>query len=154
MGEENYKIIAENRKARFSYTIEDTVEAGIVLVGSEVKSLRSGKTSIVESHASEKQGELFLFNANIAEYTAANRFNHEPKRPRKLLLKKRELHKLLGAIQRKGITVVPLRMYFNHRGLVKVTLGIAKGKREYEKRETKKKRDWEREKSRVLKENR
>ena len=146
--------IAENRKARYEYTIEETLEAGIMLEGSEVKSLRmQGGASIVESHAGEKQGGIFLFNANIPEYKMSNQFNHEPRRPRKLLLHKREIRKLTGAIKRQGITLVPLKMYFNQRGLVKVLLGIVKGKKQVDKRETEKNRDWQRQKERLMKHN-
>lgn len=148
----NYKIIAQNRKARFEYEILETVEAGIVLVGSEVKSLRLGKTNITEAFADERNGEIYLINLNIEEYKGANRFNHEPKRPRKLLLHKREQDKLLGAIQRKGVTLIPLIMYFNHKGIAKISLGIGKGKKLYDKRATEKERDWQRDKARGLKE--
>jgi SsrA-binding protein len=149
--QENYKIIAQNRKARFEYEILETLEAGIVLVGSEVKSLRLGKSNISEAFADERNGEIYLINLNIEEYKGANRFNHEPKRPRKLLLHKREQNKLLGAIQRKGVTLIPLVMYFNHKGIVKVSLGIGKGKKLYDKRATEKERDWQRDKARGLK---
>src|SRR3989338_6837431 len=125
----NYKIIAQNRKARFEYEILETIEAGIMLVGSEVKSLRHGKTNIIEAFADERYGAIYLINLNIEEYKGANRFNHEPKRPRKLLLHRREQNKLLGVIQRQGVTLIPLVMYFNHKGIAKVTLGIGKGKK-------------------------
>lgn len=148
---ENYKVIAQNRKARFEYEILESLEAGIVLVGSEVKSLRLGKTNITEAFADEREGAIYLINLNIEEYKGANRFNHEPKRPRKLLLHKREQNKLLGAIQRKGVTLIPLVMYFNHKGIVKVSLGIGKGKKLYDKRATEKERDWQRDKARGLK---
>lgn len=147
----NYKVIAQNRKARFEYEILETLEAGIILVGSEVKSLRQGKTNITEAFADERHGAIYLINLNIEEYKGANRFNHEPKRPRKLLLHKREQNKLLGNIQRKGVTLIPLVMYFNHKGIVKVSLGIGKGKKLYDKRATEKERDWQRDKARVLK---
>lgn len=147
----NYKMIAQNRKARFEYEILETIEAGIVLLGSEVKSLRLGKTNITEAFADERNGAIYLINLNIEEYKGANRFNHEPKRPRKLLLHKREQDKLLGAIQRKGVTLIPLVMYFNHKGIVKVSLGIGKGKKLYDKRATEKERDWQRDKARELK---
>jgi len=142
--------IVENRKARFNYHIEETLEAGIMLLGSEVKSLRRGGASIAEAHAAEKSGELYLFNANIQEYTEAHQFNHEPKRPRKLLLKKREVSKLIGAVQRQGITIVPLSLYFNQKGIVKLSLGIAKGKKKEDKREAEKQRDWQRDKARLM----
>ena len=144
------KIIADNRKARFAYAIGDTLEAGIALVGSEVKSLRQGKSTISESYAHAKDGELWLVNAYIPEYTQASRFNHEPKRTRKLLVHKREAAKLAAAIQREGMTLVPLKMYFNAKGRAKVELGIAKGKKLHDKRETAKTRDWARDKARLL----
>lgn len=150
--EENFKIIARNKRAHFDYEITDKVEAGIVLTGSEVKSTRLGGVSINESHASEKFGELFLFNANIPEYAFANQFNHEPRRPRKLLVKKRERNKLISSIQKKGMTLVPITIYFNHKGLIKISLGLGKGKKVADKRETIKKRDWARDKARILRE--
>jgi len=144
--------IAENRKARHDYTIEDSLEAGIMLLGSEVKSIRmQGGVSLVESHAGEKQGDLYLFNANIPEYKMSNQFNHEPRRPRKLLLKKKELNKLSAAVKRQGIALIPLKMFFNKRGLVKLLLGIASGKKKADKREADKQRDWQRQKERILK---
>lgn len=148
--DDNNKLIAENRKARFSYAIDDTLEAGIQLVGSEVKSLRGGKSTIAESYAQAKDGELFLVNAYIPEYTQASRFNHEPKRVRKLLVHKHQAHKLSVAIQREGMTLIPLKMYFNDKGRAKVLLGIAKGKKLHDKRETEKSRDWARDKARLL----
>ena len=144
------RIAAENRKARFEYAIADTFEAGIALQGSEVKSLRAGKATIGESYAAEKNGELFLVNAYIPEYLEAHQFNHETKRPRKLLLHRRQVDKLVGAVQREGMTIVPLKIYFNDRGRAKVEIALAKGKNTADKRETTKKRDWEREKSRLL----
>jgi SsrA-binding protein len=144
------KLIAENRKARFAYAIDDTLEAGIMLVGSEVKSLRGGKSTIAESYATAKDGELFLVNAYIPEYTEASRFNHEPKRTRKLLVHKREAARLAQAIQREGMTLIPLKMYFNAKGRAKIELGIAKGKKLHDKRETEKSRDWARDKARLL----
>ena len=144
------KIIADNRKARFAYAIGDTLEAGIALVGSEVKSLRQGKSTISESYAHAKDGELWLVNAYIPEYTQASRFNHERKRTRKLLVHKREAAKLAAAIQREGMTLVPLKMYFNAKGRAKVELGIAKGKKLHDKRETEKQRDWQRDKARLM----
>jgi SsrA-binding protein len=149
---ESGKLVAENRKARFNYDIEETVEAGIVLTGSEVKSLRAGKANIAESYASNEGGELFLINANIAEYPGAARDGHAPTRPRKLLLHKREMARLLGAIQRQGMALVPLRLYFNARGIAKIQLGLGRGKKVYDKRETEKKRDWERQKGRLMRE--
>jgi SsrA-binding protein len=148
---DRYKLIAENRKARYEYFIEDTIEAGIVLVGTEVKSLRTGRATINEAHAGEMQGELYIFNLNIPVYEAASRFNHEPKRPRKLLLHRKQMEKLLGQVKMKGYTLVPLKMYFSGRGIAKVLLGLGKGKKEYEKRETIKKRDWERQQRSLLK---
>ncbi len=148
--EKPIKVVAENRKARFNYAIEDTVEAGIVLTGTEVKSIRGGKTTIAESYADAKGGEIWLVNANIPEYLQANRFNHEPKRLRKLLLHKKEINKLVGAIEREGMTLIPLKMYFNERGRIKLQIGLAKGKKLHDKRDTEKKRDWEREKGRLL----
>ncbi len=149
---ESGKLIAENRKARFNYEIEDKLEAGLVLTGSEVKSLRAGKANIANSYASDEGGALYLINAHIAEYSQAGRANHEPTRRRKLLLHRRELDRLRGAIQREGMAVVPLRLYFNARGIAKVQLGIAKGKKLHDKRETEKKRDWERQKGRLMRE--
>jgi SsrA-binding protein len=147
----NGETISENRRASYDYYIEETYEAGIMLLGSEVKSLRLGKASILEAHASEKNGDILLFNATITEYPGANRFNHEPKRPRILLLRKREKTKLINAVQRKGMTMIPLSLYFNSRGLVKLKLGLAKGKRQVDKRAVEKERDWKREKERILK---
>lgn len=144
--------IAENRRARFDYFIEETFEAGLILEGSEVKSLRHGRANIAESHAAEKQGKLYLLNANIDVYTGANQFNHDPKRPRLLLLKAREIKKLIAGIQRQGVTLVPLALYFNKQGFVKVKIGLAKGKKKVDKRETIKARDWQRSKARALKE--
>ena len=144
------RVVAQNRRARHDYFIEDTLEAGIVLLGSEVKSLREGKASIGESFAADQGGELFLINAYIPEYRGANRFNHEPKRPRKLLVHRRELARLLGAITREGMTLVPLDIHFNPRGIAKVSLGLAKGKRKVDKRETMKERDWQRDKARLM----
>ncbi len=144
-------LIAENRRARFDYEILDTLEAGIVLQGTEVRSLRNGKAQITESYASPEQGELWLINSYIPEYTQANRFNHEERRPRKLLVSRKELDRLQAAVQRAGNTIVPLKIYFNDRGLVKVLLGLGKGKTKGDKRESQKKRDWQREKSRLMK---
>jgi SsrA-binding protein len=149
---ESGKLVAENRKARFNYEIDEKIEAGIVLTGSEVKSLRAGKANIAESYASNENGELYLINAHIAEYPGAARDGHEPTRHRKLLLHKREMARLLGAIQRQGMALVPLRLYFNARGIAKVQLGLGRGKKVYDKRETEKKRDWERQKGRLMRE--
>jgi SsrA-binding protein len=147
---ERGKLVAENRKARFNYEIEDKLEAGLMLIGSEVKSLRAGKANIADAYASEEGGALYLINAHIAEYAQSGRANHEPTRPRKLLLHRREVGLLMGAIQREGMTVVPLKLYFNARGIAKVELGLAKGKKLHDKRETVKKRDWERQKGRLM----
>jgi SsrA-binding protein len=144
------RVVAQNRRARHDYFIEDTVEAGVVLMGSEVKALREGKASIGEAFAAEKGGELFLVNAYIPEYSGANRFNHEPKRARKLLLHRREMHKLSGAVTREGMTLVPLDIHFTPRGIAKVLLGLAKGKRKSDKRESIKERDWQRDKARLM----
>ena len=144
------KAIAENRKARYNFAVEDTFEAGLMLVGTEVKSLRNGKANIAESYASYEDGELWLINAHIPEYLQANRFNHEPRRRRKLLMSKREINRLSQAVARDGMTLVPLKLYFNERGLAKLQLALAKGKKVHDKRETEKRRDWQREKSRLL----
>ncbi|MEM6849193.1 MAG: SsrA-binding protein SmpB [Pseudomonadota bacterium] len=146
----NSRVIAENRKARFNYEMIDTLEAGIQLKGTEVKSLREGRTNIAESYAGETGGELWLYNVYIPEYQQANRFNHETRRPRKLLLHKREVGKLTGAVSQEGMTLVPLRMYFNSRGMAKVLIGLAKGKKIHDKREAEKKRDWQRDKARLM----
>lgn len=144
-------VISDNRKARFNYEIEEVFEAGIELKGTEVKSLRNGKANIAESYAAEYNGEMWIYNLYIPEYLQANRFNHEPRRPRKLLLHKREIHKLAGAVQKEGKTIVPLKIYFNAEGRAKLEIALAKGKKLHDKRETEKKRDWQREKARVLK---
>jgi SsrA-binding protein len=148
--ERKIKVVAENRKARFNYAIEDSIEAGVALTGTEVKSIRTGKATIAESYADARDGEIWLVNANIPEYLQANRFNHAPKRPRKLLLHKRQVNKLIGAVEREGMTLVPLKLYFNEQGRAKVELALAKGKKLHDKRETEKKRDWNREKGRLL----
>ncbi len=145
----NYKVIAENRRARYDYAIEDDIECGIVLTGSEVKSLRVGQSNIAESYATVDGGELWLINSYIAPYEQAM-FSHEPRRRRKLLASKREVARLWQAIGREGMTLVPLVMYFNHRGRVKIKLGIAKGKKTVDKRATEAKRDWGRQKARLL----
>lgn len=142
--------IAVNRKARYGYSIEEEIEAGLVLTGTEVKSLREGRASINEAYVAEKEGALWLVNATIAEYGAANRFNHDPRRPRKVLLHKRQMSKLAGRLKTKGVAVVPLRLYFNSRGLAKAMLGVAVGRKEYEKRDVIKKRDWQRDKARII----
>ena len=148
--EQGIKIVADNRRARYDYEIIDTFEAGIELIGSEVKSLRQGRTNLGESYAAVKGGELFLINSNIPEYREANRFNHEPKRPRKLLLHKKEIAKLANGVQREGLTIVPLKMFFNPRGRCKVDIALARGKKVHDKRETIKERSWNRERSRLL----
>ena len=145
-----FKVVADNRKARFHYAIDETFEAGVALTGSEVKSLRNGRANIGESYAASRDGELWLFNSNISEYKQAGRFNHAPKRPRKLLLHKRQINKLIGAVEREGMTVVPLKMYFNEKGRAKVEIALAKGKKLHDKRETEKKRSWDRERGRLL----
>ncbi|MGB0575969.1 MAG: SsrA-binding protein SmpB [Alphaproteobacteria bacterium] len=144
------RVAAQNRKARHNYSIEDSLEVGIVLQGSEVKSLREGRATISESYATEQNGELYLINGYIPEYKQAGQFNHEPRRPRKLLLHRRQLNRMLGAIQREGMTLVPLKLYFNDRGRAKLELGLAKGKRNYDKREAEKKKDWDRQKARLI----
>ena len=145
-------MVAENRRARFDYEIMDTLEAGIVLTGTEVKSLRTGKAQIAESYASPERGELWLINAHIPEYLQANRFNHEERRPRKLLVSRKQLSKLSQDVDRAGNTIVPLKLYFNDRGMAKLLIGVGKGKKNYDKRESQKNRDWNRDKSRILKE--
>ena len=147
----NYKVIAENRRARFDYAIEEDLEVGIVLEGSEVKSLRNGGANIAESYASVDEGELWLVNSYIAPYEQAKTFSHEERRRRKLLVSRKELSNLWNATQRKGMTLVPLVIYFNHRGMAKMKIGIAKGKKLHDKRETSAKRDWNRQKQRLLK---
>jgi SsrA-binding protein len=148
--DDDTKLIADNRKARYAYAIGETLEAGIMLVGSEVKSLRTGKTTIGESYAHAKDGEIWLVNSYIPEYTKASRFNHEPKRSRKLLVHKRQADRLAAAIQREGMTLIPLKLYFNAKGIAKLELGLAKGKKLHDKRETEKQRDWQRDKARLL----
>ena len=146
------RVVADNRKARFNYEIVDTLEAGIALTGTEVKSLRQGKATIGEAYAGPSGNELFLFNAYIPEYLQANRFNHETRRPRRLLLHKRQIDKLLGATQREGFTVIPLKIYFNEKGRAKVELGLGRGKKLHDKRESEKKKDWDRERARLMRE--
>jgi SsrA-binding protein len=146
------RVVADNRKARFNYMIGDVIEAGIALTGTEVKSLRQGKATIAESYADARGGELWLINSNIPEYLQASRFNHAPKRPRKLLLHKREINKLIGAVEREGMTIVPLKLYFNPKGKAKIEIAVARGKKLHDKRETEKKRSWERERGRLMRE--
>ena len=148
--EPKLKVAAENRRARFNFAIGESFEAGIMLTGTEIKSLRNGKATIAESYADAKGGEIWLVNSNIPEYLQANRNNHTPKRPRKLLLHKRQIEKLIGAVEREGMTIVPLKIYFNPRGRAKVEIALAKGKKLHDKRETEKKRDWARERGRLI----
>lgn len=146
------RVVAQNRRARHNYTIEDTLEAGLVLTGSEVKALREGRGNIQESYATEQNGEIFLVNAYIPEYKQAGQFNHDPRRSRKLLLNRREIDRLTGAVQREGATMVPLKLYFNARGFAKVEIALARGKRQYDKREAEKKKDWDRQRARLMRE--
>lgn len=149
--DENYKVVAENRRARYDYAIEEDLEVGIVLEGSEVKSLRQGGANIAESYASVEDGELWLVNSYIAPYEQAKMFKHVERRRRKLLVSRKELSRLWNATARKGMTIVPLVLYFNHRGMAKMKVGIAKGKKNHDKRDTSAKRDWNRQKQRLLK---
>lgn len=144
------KLVAENRRARFDYEIEDVLEAGLVLTGTEVKSLRLGRANIADSYASPESGAIWLINAYVPEYAPASRFNHEPRRKRKLLLKTRELNRLAGAVARDGRTIVPLRLYFNARGLAKLEIGLARGRKAHDKRAAVKAREWKREQGRLL----
>ena len=144
------KIVAENRKARFNYEIIDTYEVGLVLTGTEVKSLREGKANIAESYASDEGDEIWLINSHLPEYLQANRFNHEPRRRRKLLLSKREINRLRASINREGMTLVPLKIYFNEKGRAKLELALAKGKKLHDKREASAERDWQRDKARLM----
>src|SRR5579871_903853 len=148
--ERKLKVVADNRKARFNYELGEVFEAGIALTGTEVKSLRIGKATIAESYADARRGEIWLVNANIPEYLQGGRFNHLPKRPRKLLLHHRQIDKLAGAVDREGMTIVPLKLYFNEKGRAKVELALARGKKLYDKRETEKKRSWDRERGRLM----
>lgn len=148
----NSKVAAENRKARYNYEVLDTLETGLVLTGTEVKALRGGHANIQESYASVEGGEIWLINSYLPEYLQANRFNHEPRRRRKLLVSKREMARLSQSIEREGMTLVPLKLYFNERGRAKLLLAVARGKKLHDKRETEKQRDWNREKGRLLKE--
>lgn len=143
-------MVADNRKARHNYFIDETFEAGIALLGSEVKSLREGRANIAESYAAEQDGEIWLLNAYIPEYAGANRFNHEPRRPRKLLLHRREIGKLIGSLKRGGVTLVPLSLYFNPRGRAKLDLALARGKKLHDKRAATREKDWQREKGRLM----
>jgi SsrA-binding protein len=150
---DKHKIVADNRRARFDYAIGDIYEAGIVLTGTEVKSLRFGDGSISDSYAEVKDGQVWLVNSHVPEFSHGNRHNHEPRRPRKLLLSEREIRKMHGAVGREGMTLVPLMVYFNSRGRAKVELALAKGKKAHDKRDTIKERDWKREQGRILKNN-
>jgi SsrA-binding protein len=152
MSEAPKRAIAENRRARFDYFIEDTIEAGLALTGTEVKSLRDGRANIAESYAAVEGREIVLVNSDIPPYGHANRFNHEPRRPRKLLLHRKQIDKLIGAVQREGRTIIPLRLYFNDKGRAKLELALAKGKKLHDKRETSAERDWQRDKARLLRE--
>jgi SsrA-binding protein len=147
---DNRKLVAENRRARFDYLIEETMEAGIQLLGTEVKALRAGRANIAESYAAPEKGELWLVNAHIPEYAPAAQFNHEPRRRRKLLVKSRELKKLVGAVERDGRTIAPLKLYFNERGVAKLEIALAKGKKAHDKREATKDRDWKRQQARLI----
>lgn len=146
------KVVAENRRARYDYHLDDKFEAGLMLTGTEVKSLRFGSGTIAESYAEVKDDEVWLINSNIPEWSHGNRFNHEPKRPRKLLLNRREINKLYGAVNRKGMTIVPLSIYFNSQGRAKIELALAKGKKAPDKRATEKDRDWKRQQGRLMRE--
>jgi SsrA-binding protein len=147
----NYKVAADNRRARFDYELGEVVEAGIMLTGTEVKSLRAGKATVAESYAAvDRNGELMLYNANIPEYLQGNRFNHEPKRARKLLLHASEIAKFAKGVEREGMTIVPLRIYFNDKGRAKIAIALGRGKKLHDKRESEKERDWSRDKGRLL----
>ncbi|MEO0393207.1 MAG: SsrA-binding protein SmpB [Pseudomonadota bacterium] len=147
------RVVAQNRRARFDYFIDETIEAGLVLTGTEVKSLRSGRGSINECYASVEQGELYLINSYIPEYTHAHKkLNHEPTRPRKLLVSRKQLNNLIGLTRQRGVTLVPISIYFNPRGFAKMEVGVARGKKQHDKRETTKQRDWDREKARLMRE--
>lgn len=149
---EGGRVAAENRRARHDYSIEETLEAGLVLTGSEVKSLRAGQASLAESYAGPKDGALWLINCHIPPYKQAGQMNHEERRPRKLLMRKRELERLLAAVKREGVTLVPLKLYFNARGIAKLLLGLAKGKKKQDKRQAEKDRDWKRQQARLMRE--
>ncbi|WP_119421116.1 SsrA-binding protein SmpB [Desertibaculum subflavum] len=150
MAEPERRIAADNRRARHDYFLDEKYEAGIQLQGTEVKSLRSGRANLADAHAGEREGEIWLYNAYIPEYAGGNRFNHEPRRPRKLLLHKREISKLIGSIKRGGYTLIPLSIYFNQRGMAKVEVALARGKKMHDKRASEKERDWKREQGRVM----
>src|SRR6202023_1107025 len=148
--ERTFKVVADNRRARFNYEIGEVFEAGIALTGTEVKSLRQGRATIAESYADARRGGIWLVNANIPEYLQGGRYNHPPKRVRKLLLHRRQINKLAGAIEREGMTLVPLKLYFNEKGRAKIELALARGKKLHDKRETERKRSWERERGRLM----
>ena len=148
--ERKLKVVADNRRARFNYEIGEVFEAGIALTGTEVKALRQGRATIAESYADSRHGEIWLVNANIPEYLQASRFNHAPKRPRKLLLHRRQIDKLAAGVDREGMTIVPLKMFFNERGRAKIEIALGRGKKLHDKRETEKKRSWDREKGRLM----
>ena len=148
----DHKVVAQNRKARHNYFIEETFEAGLVLTGTEVKSLRGGRSTIAESYITALEGEAWLVNATIPEYASGNRFNHEPRRPRKLLLRRREINRLMGAVKRDGMTILALAVYFNARGIAKLEIGLAKHRRKEDRREVEKARDWQRDRSRLMRE--
>ena len=148
---DNYKIAADNRRARFDYELGEVVEAGLVLTGTEVKSLRTGKATVAEAYAAvDRKGELILYNCNIPEYLQGNRFNHEPKRPRKLLVKSKEIVKFAKGVEREGMTIVPLRIYFNAKGRAKIAIALGRGKKLHDKREADKEKDWKRDQGRLL----
>ena len=148
--EDRTRVVAQNRRARFNYEIGETFEAGIALTGTEVKALRGGKATIAESYADARGNEIWLVNANIPEYLQGGRFNHAPKRPRKLLLHQRQINRLAGAVEREGMTIVPLKIYFNDKGRAKIEIALGKGKKLHDKRETLKKRSWDRERGRLM----
>lgn len=152
MSKDHSKLIAENKRARYEYQIEETFEAGLALVGTEVKALRQGRANIAESYASVEGNEVMLINANFPIYEAAAQFNHDPRRHRKLLLKRREINQLIGETQRRGRTLVPLKLYFNEKGFIKLLVGVGSGKKAHDKRQTQKKRDWNRQKARLMRE--
>jgi SsrA-binding protein len=149
---DNYKLVAENRRARFDYFLEEKFEAGVMLLGTEVKALRQGRANIAESYASVEDGALYLINSTIPIYPPAGQFNHEPTRKRKLLVKKRQFNKLRGAVEREGRTIAPIKLYFNARGICKIEIALAKGKKAADKRESTKQRDWQRDKARLMRE--
>jgi SsrA-binding protein len=150
--EQSRKLIAENRRARYDYFLEDSIEAGVMLTGSEVKSLRVGRANIAESYAAVTGREIELVNADIPPYGQANRFNHEPRRPRKLLLHRKQIDKLIASVQRDGRTIIPTRLYFNEKGTVKLELAVATGKKAHDKRQVSAERDWQRDKARLMRE--